>query len=112
MSWFIVNVVLTVLICLPVLGMAAVQDKYILVIKNHKYVPAQLTIPANQRIMLTVENQDPTVEEFESYDLNREKVVQGNDGKIKVFIGPLIPGKYKFFGDYHQSTAQGVIIVK
>ena len=64
------------------------QGNFSLVIKDHKFQPVQLTIPANQRIILIVENQDPTVEEFESYDQNREKVVQGN-GKIKVLLAGL-----------------------
>jgi hypothetical protein len=29
-----------------------------------------------------------------------------------VFIGPLEAGRYPFFGDFHQETAQGVLVVK
>ena len=106
-----IHVVLGSLIWVPVLSWAGTQGNYTLVIKGHKFEPAQLTIPANQKIILIVENQDKTVEEFESFDLNREKVVVGN-GKIKVFLGPLSPGQYKIFGDYHKSTAQGVIVAQ
>lgn len=77
-------------------------------IKDHKFEPAEITIPANQKVKLIIENYDPTAEEFESYDLNREKIVTGN-GKITVFVGPLKPGEYKYFGEFHPETAQGLI---
>lgn len=82
-----------------------------LVIKDHKFEPAELTVPAGQKIKLLVDNQDATPEEFESNELNREKVVVGKSS-ITVFLGPLDAGRYPFFGDFHQETAQGVLIVK
>lgn len=79
-------------------GLAQAADpEFRLAIKDHKFSPTQLVVPAGQKIRLTIENQDPTPEEFESYDFNREKVVPGN-GRIVVFVGPLQPGKYEFFG--------------
>ena len=89
----------------------AEQKVFLITIKDHKFSPAELTIPARQKIKLLIENQDLTPEEFESYDLNREKVVTAQ-GKIIVFIGPLKPGVYKYFGDFHQDTAQGIIIAQ
>jgi hypothetical protein len=68
-------------------------------------------VPAGQKIKLVVENQDPTPEEFESYTLNREKVVPGN-GQITVLVGPLKPGKYEFFGEFNQDTAQGTLVAE
>ena len=82
-----------------------------IVIRDHKFEPAELTVPAGQKIKLLVENQDATTEEFESNELNREKVVVGK-ASITVFLGPLEAGRYPFFGDFHQETAQGVLIVK
>ena len=82
-----------------------------LVISNHKFEPAELTVPSGQKIKLLVENKDATPEEFESNELNREKIVVGN-GTITVFLGPLDAGRYPFFGDFHQETAQGVLIAK
>lgn len=89
----------------------AADHEATLVIRNHKFEPATLAVPAGVKIKLLVENQDPTPEEFESNDLNREKIVLGK-GKITIYIGPLDPGKYGFFGDFHQETAQGVLIVE
>jgi hypothetical protein len=82
-----------------------------LAIHDHKFDPVTLTVPANTKIKLLVENQDATPEEFESSDLNREKVVIGK-GTITVLLGPLDAGKYHFFGDFHQETAQGDLVVK
>ena len=93
-------------------GLSFAEEKnFVITIKNHIFLPAELAIPANKKIKLIIENQDPTPEEFESFDLNREKVVSGN-GKITVFIGPLKPGRYKYFGDFHQGTAHGVILAQ
>ena len=85
-------------------------ETYTVIIKDHTFSPAELTIPARKKVKLLVQNQDPTPEEFESYDLNREKIVPGN-GEITVFIGPVKPGRYKFFGDFHKE-AQGIIIAQ
>ena len=82
-----------------------------IIIKDHKFAPATLEIPANKKVKLIVKNQDPTPEEFESYELNREKVIPGNSQAI-IFVGPLDPGTYPFFGEFNQKTAQGKIIAK
>jgi plastocyanin len=82
-----------------------------LAIRDHKFDPAELTVPAGTKIKLLIQNNDATPEEFESHELNREKIVVGNSS-ITVFIGPLEAGRYPFFGDFHQETAQGVLVAK
>ena len=90
---------------------AAEMPQYTLTIKDHKFQPTQLAVPANTQFKVLVRNQDSTPSEFESSDFNREKIVlPGN--QITVFIGPLAKGKYKFFDDFHQDTGQGVLIVQ
>lgn len=86
-------------------------QEFKLVIKNHRFEPDTLTVPTGQKFKLLVENQDPTPEEFESHDLNREKVVPGN-GKITIFLGPLKAGRYVFVGEFNPATALGAIIAK
>jgi len=81
---------------------------YTITIKDHRFEPEALSIPTNEKIRLIIKNEDPTEEEFESYDLNREEIVGGGE-TISVFIGPLKLGTYEFFGEFHQETAQGVI---
>jgi len=80
-------------------------------IRNHLFEPSEIVVPANTKIKLMVYNRDPTPEEFESYELNREKVIIGNR-KAVIFIGPLKPGEYPFFGEFYPNTAQGKIIAR
>jgi len=82
-----------------------------LVIKDHRFEPVTVKVPANTKVMLVVENRDATPEEFESHDLHREKVIAG--GKTaKIAVGPLKPGTYKFVGEFHEDTAQGAVVVE
>ncbi len=80
-------------------------------IREHLFYPAEVRIPANTKVKLVIRNLDATPEEFESYELNREKVIVGNSQGI-VFIGPLAPGEYPFFGEFNPRTAQGKVIVE
>ncbi|GAB3092585.1 cupredoxin domain-containing protein [Aestuariicella hydrocarbonica] len=89
----------------------AATPEFTLEIKNHLFYPAEIVVPANLKVRLRVINQDDTPEEFESYELNREKVIMGNSQTI-IFIGPLAPGEYPFFGEFNVSTAQGKVIAK
>lgn len=99
------------LLLASLVAQAADVPQYTLVIKDHMYQPAQLKVPANAKIKLIVENRDATPEEFESSEFNREKIVLPNS-TISVYVGPLKPGRYAFFGDFHQDTAQGALIAE
>ena len=90
---------------------AAAEPEFQLVIKNHRFEPAELKVPSGQRIKLTVHNQDSTPEEFESHSLNREKIIPGG-AKASIFIGPLKPGRYTFFGEYNEATAKGAVVAE
>lgn len=98
------------LLWLP-LALAAKTPTIRLVIENHLFTPSELSVPANQKVRLMIVNKDATPEEFESYQLNREKVVLGNSKTI-IYIGPLAPGVYPFFGEFNPKTAQGTVRVK
>jgi hypothetical protein len=89
----------------------AENDTFALVIQDHRFEPAELVVPAGKKIKLVVENRDSTPEEFESHDLNREKVIAGKSSAT-IWIGPLTPGRYPFFGEFNEKTAQGVIVAK
>ncbi len=85
-------------------------DDYVLTLKDHQFTPANLELPADKQVKLIVKNAGPAEAEFESSDLNREKIVSPG-GEITVFIGPLSPGSYGYFDDFHRETT-GTIIVK
>lgn len=87
------------------------EPEALLVIKNHRFEPAELKVPAGKRVKLVVHNQDSTPEEFESHTMNREKVIPGG-AKATLYIGPLKPGRYDFFGEYNQATAKGVVVAE
>jgi len=82
-----------------------------LTIKDHRFEPREPVVPANQRVRLTVHNQDSTPEEFESKVLGREKIIPGG-AKAVIFVGPLKPGRYPFVGEFNEATAQGVLVVQ
>lgn len=94
----------------PSLVLAA-ESEFELTIKDHQFTPSALKVPAKKKIKLIVVNQDKTPEEFESHALNREKVIAG-ESKAIIYIGPLTPGQYRFFGEFNVKTAQGVIIAE
>ncbi|MBI2382477.1 MAG: cupredoxin domain-containing protein [Gammaproteobacteria bacterium] len=85
--------------------------EFTLTIRDHRFEPAELTVPAGQKVKLKVVNADASAEEFESHELNREKVIPGNSS-ANIFVGPLEAGTYPFFGEFHADTAQGKLIVK
>jgi len=90
---------------------ARADDLPTLVFHNHRFEPDRIQVPAGAKFQLKVTNTDDTADEFESVDLNREKLVAPGQ-TITVFLGPLAAGEYKFFGDFHQDTAQGVLVAK
>lgn len=89
---------------------AAEGDLHV-VIENHKFAPDRIEVPAGQKVKLTIENRDGTPEEFESNDMRIEKVIPGKSKGV-VWLGPLKAGEYKFFGEYHEKTAQGIVVAK
>jgi hypothetical protein len=80
-----------------------------LVIEGHRFSPTEVTVPAGRKLRLVVENRDATPEEFESYALNREKIIAPGT-KVTLFVGPLAPGRYAFFGDFNPATARGWLV--
>lgn len=102
--------ILFLLLLMPLAGVAADAD-FTLRIKEHRFEPALIKVPAGKKIRLQVVNQDATPEEFESHDLNREKVIAGHS-TATIYIGPLSTGRYAFIGEFHADTAQGVIVAE
>jgi hypothetical protein len=80
-------------------------------LKEHKFTPSQLTVPADKRVKLTIKNLDSTPAEFESHNFKAEKVVPAG-GEVSLYIGPLQAGTYGFFDDFHEDQTKGTLIVK
>jgi hypothetical protein len=80
-------------------------------VKDGYFTPQKLEVPAGQKFKLVVKNEGSATEEFESSDLNREKLIPPGQSVI-IFIGPLKAGTYGFYGEFHPQTARGQIIAK
>ena len=92
-------------------ALGADKPVFALEIREHRFVPESLEVPAGTRFVLLVRNRDATDEEFESFELNREVIVPAQGG-AKIYLGPLEPGTYPFFGEFNKASAQGTLIAK
>ncbi|MDQ0467621.1 cupredoxin domain-containing protein [Labrys wisconsinensis] len=81
------------------------------VLKDHRFTPAEIHVPAGKRAQLLVRNQDATADEFDSTALKVEKVIGGGSEGV-VRLRALDPGRYPFMGEFHAETAQGVVIAE
>ena len=90
---------------------ATLAQEFNLVIRDHKFEPEEIRVPAGKRVSVYVTNEDATPEEFDSPALKVEKVIPAKS-KGLVRIGPLSPGRYEFIGEFHADTAKGVVIAE
>jgi hypothetical protein len=104
-------VLLTVAAVIALAPVSLRAQDFTITIKDHKFTPSELKVPANKRLQIEVINDDPTPEEFESHEMKVEKVIPGKSKGV-VRIGPLKPGRYPFFGEFHEATAKGVVIAE
>jgi plastocyanin len=104
------KLLISLLFLAPALALAQTPE-FRIAIKDHRFTPAEVRVPANKKIKLIVANEDSSSEEFESHELNREKVIPGKSS-AQIFIGPLKPGRYPFVGEFHEATAKGVIVAE
>ena len=94
---------------LALYGAATAQPEtvtIVLTLKDHRFSPASVTVPAGEKVRIELINQDPASEEFDSVDLGVERDVTPH-GRTRFTVGPLKPGAYSFMGELHADTAQG-----
>jgi plastocyanin len=85
-------------------GPAQAQNpSFAISIQDNAFVPAELDVPAGQKIELHVTNKRASASEFESFPLRREKIVPPGE-EVTVYVGPLRPGSYEFFDDFNPQT--------
>ena len=104
------KLILGLVLALPISAFAQLPH-FALTIKDHRFEPSEITVPAGKRIRLVIENKDATPEEFESRSLRVEKVIPGGS-KVTLTIGPLSPGAYEFMSEFHESSAKGTLRAK
>ena len=98
---------------LPAIGgtARAADPTFSLTIKDHRFSPSELTIPANTRVRFLVKNLDPTPAEFESDDFKAEKIVPAGV-EVSVAIPPLKPGVSEFHDEFHEALSKSRLIMK
>ena len=94
------------LLCGPSLAVA--DDSTSLTIRNHHFEPRTITVKAGVKVAISVTNAGTEPAEFESSELNREKVIP--PGKtVTIYVGPLEPGTYPFFDDFDQANTGQIV---
>lgn len=99
-----------VLLAGSIVPAVAADPQVPITLKDHQFQPQEITVPAGVKIELLIKNAQNVVAEFESTSLHREKIVQAG-GQISVYVGPLDPGRYEFFDDFHNAT-RGYLVAK
>jgi hypothetical protein len=92
-------------------GPALAQDEQELRFENHQFTPQTLSVPSGQKLTIKVINASKETIEFESFKLNREKVVTPGE-TITVHLPELSAGAYDFYDDFHQDVPEGSIVAK
>jgi hypothetical protein len=112
-SFAVFPLVLVALVWLFSASPARAEDpqEVVLTFQDHKVIPDRLKLPAGKKFKFIVKNLDSSAEEFESVRMNREKVVPAG-GQVILLIGPLSPGVYDYFGDFHPDTTKGELTVE
>lgn len=83
---------------------------YTITLKDQAFSPKELAIPANEKVQVTVKNEDNAPIEFESHQLKREKVIQPH-AEITIPVGPLPEGKYEYYDEFHDGSV-GTVVAK
>ncbi len=111
MTHAILGAALAAALGLTAAGGARAEDlaTYSITLKNHRFTPAEIHVPSGKPFFIAIANQDDAADEFEMHNPAIEKVIPA-DGQGTVRMRPLGPGRFPFFGDFHQDTAQGVIV--
>jgi plastocyanin len=98
-------------VALPSVSPARAQDaSATLTMTKSGFQPSTVNVKAGVKVKLTVHNAQSDAAEFESAELNREKVIPPG-GSATVYVGPLEPGSYGFFDEFHPSST-GRIVAK
>lgn len=89
----------------------ALAAEYVITLKDQQFSPTNLVVPAGEKVKLTIKNMDARAAEFESHELNREKIISAG-GQAVVFIGPLEAGTYPYMDEFNADKAKGTITAK
>ena len=108
---FLTTMAAAVAIAVACVGGASAQDEQQIRFEHQKCTPQSLTVPSGQKLTIKVVNASKETIEFESFKLNREKVVTPGE-TITVHLPELSAGAYDFYDDFHQDVPEGSIVAK
>jgi hypothetical protein len=92
-------------------GVARAEEVTVpLAVHDGGFDPAQVKTPSGAKVRLEVSNETSSAIEFESFELNRERVVQPGQ-KVAVYLSGLSAGQYQFFDDFHPER-KGVLVAE
>ncbi|HYR95817.1 MAG TPA: cupredoxin domain-containing protein [Candidatus Binatus sp.] len=81
-----------------------------LAVHDGGFEPARIKTASGAKIRLEVTNRTSSAIEFESFELNRERVIQPGQ-KVAVYLSGLSAGQYEFFDDFHPER-KGMLVVE
>jgi len=90
---------------------APADDAIELRFENRKFIPQTLNVPANRPFKIKIVNAGKEAIEFESFKINREKVV-GPGETVTINVPALKMGSYDFYDDFHRDVPEGTIVAK
>ena len=106
-----IRVMVLALVIAAITPAVSAEPEFVIQIKNHRFIPAELRIPAGVKVQIVIDNQDDTSEEFESYSLNREKHVPPKS-RVTLFVGPLDAGRYVYQGEDRTDGAMALGVIE
>lgn len=95
-------------------GTSAQELQFRIRIHDGQFVPDELKVPANVKFLVIVQNDDDAANEFDSYELHRERHVPPHS-QATLYLGPLAPGRYEFKSEERTgggSRARGILVVR
>lgn len=81
------------------------------VVKDGRFSPDRVEVPAGRRVKLTLQNDGPGPLEFENDDMHIEKVLSAG-ARSFVVLPPLKPGEYDFVDEFNPITGELKVIAK
>lgn len=92
-------------------ALATAEDHTVtLTVTDGGFTPAELQAPVGARVRIEITNKSSGAIEFESFELNRERVIQVGQ-TVNVYVTGLDAGTYAFFDDFHQER-KGTLVVR
>ena len=95
----------------PLGAASADMPVVVITLKDHRFTPDTIAVPAGRKIRVELTNRDATADDFDSDALHVDRDVKPHE-HVSFVIGPLKPGHYPFKGELHADTAHGEVVAE